>query len=578
MPLFEVTNAESNAKRWRTPAAFALSCFVLSSCASFERDFRLQSCEKHRIAAEKALKKGDNKYALLLANESVSAAEGLGSSDSHLGVGLCVLGDTEKAAGHKRKSEKAYKKAIEVLSNSEKNAQKEAERQNKGATTEQLSVMETLVAEELAECRARLGDLYASENKFQLAEDNFRASVKKYIEIISKNPAEDLVLGRQLVRSLLGLARVAIDNKNTALAHESYNQALQFASAADCGEYELIDIRDEYLKLLQKLNMTKEAEKLQADVLFSQYTANGNLSISEGDLTAAEISYRKAFNEATKSVFTDRRMLRSLQNLISVFARENKLNEAIQCGKVAENFYSTHKNRHERDYDEIQQTLANYFFVSNNFNLASEILQQQLQSRIALYGKGSKQVCATYAQLGWSELKRNNVQLAEKCGNKVCRLLRASTIDRSYFYALSQASSLMLALGHYPETEELDKKLIQIRMISHSPADPFVTSLRANLFSLYHQFDKKKEAQKCLTETVAIISKATPDEKAAAFPFLGVILTCCMQKQWYDIAPPVARLCESILRNDLHGNFQNDVVKGNWEKQYGEYLKHNGGP
>lgn len=549
-----------------------LSCGLLCSCATLERDYRLQSWEKYRVNAERAMKKRQHRFALAMARESVDAAEGFGDSDFRLGVSLCVLGNAERAADHLKEAEAAYRKSVKVLMRAQKNA-------SQGSRNDQLAeVTQKLVAEDLTESLVHLGDLYLQEERYSDAAKCFDRAVSIFEALIntdtSQSQPNDLVVGQQYFQCLLNLARAAAQSNNIALADRSFQQALRIAASPSCGEYQRRDVRDEYLKLLQSQGRQNEAPQLVADVLFNQYTADGTLALSEGDYTAAEIAYRKALPEAGTSIFSEQRVLRGLLNLILVFAREGKVAEVIRCSRLADDYVRSHPQSPPRDYDQIQEALANFYIVSNIVPAAREALLKQLPYRGKQFGKHSKELCMTFALLGIIEQRAGNIPAAERCAQKAYRLIKMHPVDRSYFATISRTADLTLLLGHFKETEELDKRLITIRISGHDEADPFVTSLRANLLVLYQRYQKHDEARQTVNEMIRVLEKADSNQRAAAFPYVGLSLTSCLTAQWYDLATPLTKLGQSILMTDLGGTFPNELAKNAWTTDMAIMQKH----
>lgn len=543
-----------------------IAVMLLSSCTGVEHDFRLQSWEKNQIAAERALKKKQYKLALTMALESVDAAKFLGDSDFRLGVSLCVLGDAQRANKRTKAAEAAYKESIIVLERARN--EKQAHSAQKGKLQLDKDTLNKLIAEDQSESLSRLGDLYMAQEKFSDAARCFEMAVNKIqkLDETSQVANGDLVIEHTLINCLLGLARSLAQAEKLDMAQQAYQRAVFLAGNRGCGELFRREIRDEYLKFLKERNNERDAQGLVADVLFVRSSSDGALALSEGNFTAAEIAFRNALVEAGHSVFYEQRVLHGIANLIVAFAREGKTDDVIRCGRLANSFMLTHPQASRKDYDHIQELLANYYFIIENYPLAQEALSRQLEYRVRQYGSQSKEVCSTYAMLGFAAFKNRNPIAAKRCAVKAFNIINSRPEDRSLFYAIGRTKDLFMLLNSFPEMETLEKRMIAIKAHGRGNTDPFVIGLRVNLLVLYQLYNKRTEAYKLANEIIRDVKTANQAQRIAAFPYVGIALNACLTAGWDDLAQPLFDLTAAIEKNDLDGYIADAQVKENWQK------------
>lgn len=552
------------------------SVFLLNSCSHVEQEYQLQSWEGFRIAAEKALKKNQHKFALSMAQESVAAAESFGDADFRLGVSLCVLGDAQKANRRTKAAEAAYKKSIIVLENSLQKNKTNPSKTQTSAAQMQTESMNKLLIEDQSESLSHLGDLYMAQDKYIDAARCFDMATTKLQGLLEQSQANsvDMVMQQSLMNCLLGLARASAQAEKFDLALQSYQRAIFLAAKTGCGELARRDLRDEYLKFLKEHNDEKDAQPLLADLLFSRYSSDGGLALSEGDFTAAEIAFRNALVQAGRSIFSEQRVLHAISNLVTVFAREGKTADLTSCAQLAKSFMMTHPQANQKDYDHIQESLSNYYLLSGFYAPAQDVLASQLEYRVRQFGKQSKEVCTTYAMLGLAANQNHNLALAQRCVMKAYRIINAHSGDRSFFYAMNRTAELFVALGSHAEAEELHKRMIAIQSGGHEKGDPFLIGMKVNLLVLYQRYQQRAEFNALLAELIEEIKNANSTQRAGAFPYLLLALSCSVNAGWYDLAEPVVKLCREILNNDLGGAIQDEQLKISWLKNVELVSKH----
>jgi hypothetical protein len=550
-----------------------------------EHQSKSQTWEQCRTTAQNLLRKRKKEQALAISNEAVAAAQAFGDSDFRYGVALCVQGDMLAANEKNSEAKAAYKKSIKVLNRAEKIASAELENRTKTKSgplnkVEEVKIAEQkvqlrLIQEDIANSFDHLGKVYEGEGKASDAAKSFDKASEKYEQVVTADmlttKSPELIVHQQFVRCLHKLAQAAAANGDSALADKAFKKAVAQAATSYCSESDRKEIRNNYLKYLQQAGRNQEATGLMADVLFDQLTADGTLSMFEGDLTAAEISYRKALEEAAKSVYSEQRILKALFNLTTVFVRAGKFDEVQRCNILANQFMLTHRNGNRKEYDQIQEVLANYYLVIGKPSPCKEALQQQLRYKIAKYGQYSREVCTVLAQLGQCEMLFDWKNLttkprANQYANDALAIIKSHPLDRSYYDAIQKLSSLMSWLDRYEDARDLDRTLIEMKARKYGPGDPWLVGLKINLVALEQKFNHREEAGKLIKEIVDGVSNATPEQKAGCFPYIVLLLAYCVHSKWWDNAESVAHLGESILHNDLANAFPSDTARQSWTR------------
>ncbi len=569
---------------WRNSTLLLLS-IQLCGCGVIEQESQAQGWEQCRTAAQNLLKKHKKKEALHMANEAVSSAQTFGDSDFRYGIALCVLGDVLAANEKDNEAKAAYKKSIKVLNRAEKIAAAKVEQDNKvdwqkkKLSAEELeqraknNVQLRLLWEDIANSFEHLGDVYAGQSKPSEAAKSYEKAAEKFEMVIntdlkySKTP--ELIVQQQFIRCLLDLAQSASANGDIALADSSFKKAIAQATSSSVNESDRIAIRDDYLKYLQKAGRNSEAASLVADVLYNQLTADGTLALFEGDFTAAEISYRKALEEAAKSVYSEQRILKALFNLITVFVRAGKNDEVYKCLGLSDEYVTKHPTASRKDFDQIQEVLANFYLAAQVPYLARRALLLQMDYKLRKYGPYSKEVCTVWAMLGQVEIidrEHPNTVEANKCANRALSILRDHSLDRSYYDAINKVAQLMMGLNRYEEARELDQKLIDLKITRLDPGDPWLVSLKVNLVVLEQRFHHRDKATLLIREVLKDVSIATPDQQVGSFPYVVLLLAVCVHEKWWDIAEEVAQSGQTILRTSLSNTFPSPTAEESWHR------------
>lgn len=530
------------------------ACLLVSSCA-IDQSYKIRTWEQSWIDAEKAIKKHQYKSAIPCAKRAVAIAEGFGGNNYRLGISFRTLGDAESGVSKIKQAEAAYKRAIAVF-------------ETWVSDNTSPSVEFTLNKEELALAKCRLASLYASEKRFDDSLNYFQEAAKLYESLVGSDykALSDIIVAHQAVICLAEMAKTFAAAQKMELAHETYTKALRLASAASIPEYLLRDLRDEQLKLLQEEGWQAESQKLLADALFARSTADGYLALSEKDFGSAEISFRKAYQQANESVFSERRQLRALYNLSSLFAQEGKFPELDQCARNAEQFVRKNGVEYDKDYELILLNAANYCLLNNKIVLAVEYANKLLDYRRRQYGPDSIEACEALALKGMAELKTGQVKLALTEASTAATILeRTYKTNRRATVAMSKTADLFTALGRFNEAEQLLRQIINIKLMAKDPSDPLITSLRVNLFVLYHRSHQEQKAAETIKEISKTLEDANTNERIAAFAPLVLTVRFCTAIGWYKAAEPAVKLGQSILSHDLHGLFPDATAQKNWE-------------
>ncbi|MBX9722501.1 MAG: tetratricopeptide repeat protein, partial [Candidatus Obscuribacterales bacterium] len=421
------------------PVSMSLS---LTSCGSIVQSYRLRFWEKYRINAEQCYKKSQYSQARTKAVEALALAEGFGDSDFRLGVSLCDLGDIDKAVGKNKAAEDHYKRAIKVFEAAGSRAAEaamKAKSANSSTGTSNLSsatskaendsdeaMMCKLIREDLANGLTHLADLYAIQEKYSEAAKCFDEAANLYQSMVGGNRwlLDDCAMGQELVTCLVGLAQVSLAQKEPDAAAQAYHRALDYAVAAQCPEHVLVDIRDAYLELLQDQGRSKEANQLLADIDWQKSTSAGVKAYYQKNIPEADTLLHRAFMDAQQSIFSERRMMKSLYNLLSVLVLEDKPAEVEQCRMLAHKYVLSRNVRFDQDYDSMLTFLANYSLNAKNPYQAIDSLKQQQIYRLNEYGPLSIQICETLALLGSAQLYAGQKDEAEKSAKAVYEVIK----------------------------------------------------------------------------------------------------------------------------------------------------------
>lgn len=556
----------------------ASACLSCTACGGLDREYRLRFWEKCRISSEQALRKRRYKYAHAMAEEAVRQAEGFGDKDFRLGVSLCDLGDVEKAEGKTKAAEETYKRSIAVLDAAKQSA---TETESKGTSNpkiaEQNKISMRLSCEDLATGLAHLADLYAMEERYQDASLCFSKAAEDYQSIIGgdKWTVDDSPLGQELVQSLLGLAQVSMQLKNYDLAVQSYQRALDFAASSNCPEFLLREIRDAYLKLLQELGKQKEAQTLIADEMCLKLSQEGLSAYNGHDPQRAEVLFRQALQAAQISVFSERRMMRCMHNLVSALSAEGKFAEVEQVGASAAHYMQEHHLNFDRDFDEIISAHINLCKVYHREAQGLQPVNQQLQFRMWKYGPNSIQTCESIALKGQLELSCGMKKEAEESAQSAYRIIETKFANnRRAANAMDTTATLMAELQHADQAESILEKLCQSMFKSMDPNDPRRVGFQARLFIMYHKFGHREKALKLANEIAQTLAKGSADQRIAAMPYIVLMLSFSMATQWYDVAEPLAVCGQSILHKELQSSPLTGDNLANWNKDLAAMEKH----
>jgi hypothetical protein len=584
----------------RNAVAIMLACSALVSCANLDREYRLRYWEKCRIASEQALLKHHTRQAVAMGAEAVKQARGFGESDFRLGVSLCDFGNALKAAGREPESEDAYRQAEKVLQAAGKTAAQAVTASEKAGRKVEQSTNEVLcrlVKEDLANTLSRLADLYCRQKRNQDAINCFERAAAIYQSVLAGNQlcVDDAPLGQEFVQCLTGLARASEASKKYEIADSAYKRALEVAAASNCPEYRLREIRDSYLALLQQQGRTREADQLLADGVYAKCSSDGMQALKKQNYAEAENLFRKASIAAAQSIFSKRRLMRSFSNLHTALAQQNKAQDMEENFARAKAFmkaqafnYSQasinaqasingHAFSFDNDFDQMLAIQAVHYMHSGRASQAVALLDQQLQDRLKHYQPSSMEVCETLVLKGEAELLSNNLQAAEASAAGAYKIILAHYMsDRRAVHALNDTADLMAKLHHFEQAEVLKKQIVENNLRFLDPDDLRVVGNQASLFMLYFQFNKHDAAMKVVNDTVAILKKGNSSQKPKSMPYLVLMQSCALARQWYDVAEPITEIGQSILRKESGGEPMDAMNQTNWTRDVAKMEKHFG--
>ncbi len=549
------------------------ACFTLSSCgSSLDREYRLRFWEKCRIASKQAMHKRKYTDANQLAAEAVSQAQGFGESDFRYGVSLRDLADIEKKRGKAKTAEANYKKAIRVLQDAEKNfASKEAlaKKQGRSKDRAEADLDQRLAREDLANTYAELADLYESKGHYKEASENFEKAADAYQSLLSEDhwQVDDCPLGQELVCSLMGLARVSVNEKDPQKADLAYKRALDYALSSYCPEFLLRELRDSYMSFLLAQRRRAECISLIADVNCLKATTKGTAAYHARDLKAAEQWFKQALQMAEQSVYARRRVMSCLLNLCSVLVRENYSSELENYFNLADSYMQTRKLRFDRDFDRILAMESNYYLGRNRIQKAVSILDQQIAFRSRQYGANSIEVCESLALRGTAENMAGLYKDAERTALVTYRILKAKHFtDKRANNAITFTAQLFTSLNHAPEAIELENQAYENQMRRMDAKDIRVVAFKSGVYMTYLRFMRHDECFRVAQEIEKTVETGTSEQRTDAFPYLVLMLDLTVKSNFMDVAEPLARAGQSVLKKEFGGVISDPNNKAAWER------------
>ncbi|MBX9689643.1 MAG: hypothetical protein K2X27_23230 [Candidatus Obscuribacterales bacterium] len=555
----------------------SLSSLCLSSCV--DREYRLRFWEKCRIAGEQAFRKKHYRYAHLMALEAVCQAEGFGESDFRLGVSLCDLGDAEKALGKAKKAESAYKRSMKVLESALEQAKLDAEKDKSqvGKGTEKQWTL-SLLNEDLANSLAHLADLYAMQANYAESAGYFKKAAYTYEGILraDKWHVDDNPLAQRLVQSLIGAAQVYLAMNDLESAEQAYAAALQYAASSSSPEFVLQELKKADIEILKKEGKGDSVGKLLADEEWAISSSRGMRAFLKADYIQAELYFRNAYLAAEKSIFSERRMLRSYFNLAAVFSKQGKVLELERVCQSALAFMRLHpQSGFSADYDQILSTEAMLYMNMGKVEALKAPLLEQLQYRVKYYGANSLQVCETLALLAQTQLKLADRTTAEKNAFLVYRIIKNRYMSNKRAGAAMQDLAQVLSdLKHLPEAEEMFLQSMNVQLKRMNPHDARIVGAKTSIFIFYRQHGERSKAMKIAKEVSSLVKTAPAEQRIAAFPYLVLMLSYCCSADWFEEGALVAQAGQSILRHELGEKNLDSNASFNWKKDILILEKH----
>lgn len=546
-----------------SPLLLLTASIFLSSCG-VDAEYRLRFWEKYRIAAEHALRRKQYRFAHTMALEAVEQARSFGRDDYRLGVSLCDLADVEKAQLKSKQAESSYKSAIKVL---EHNTAADAGSKQPDRGTE--FIIDVLAREGLANCFYQLADLYSDEKRFADAAECFSQAAKSYRSILGAGSwdVDDCPLGQKLVAALIGLAKSELALNNLAATDDAYHAALQIAMASNYPEFSLRDLRNDYLLLAKKIGKEQLANQLQADSDWENYSSAGMKAYYAKDFATATPLLNHAFQAAQSSIFSARRVLKSLRNLAAVYSASQDFPQLEQVCVVADRLMQTGKYRFDNDYDDILSCEATLYNLTGRPEQAIASLNIQIKYRRRFYGQNSIEVCQSLVSKGLAELKLGARNYAAEAADFSFKILREKFwSNRRAMGAMLDTSSLYTDLGQFDKAEQLQLQVLDLQKKRLEKTDARLISHEAAAFVFYAKFNKHDQAMKIAQEVKGIYRSGSSAQRVCGFPYLVLMLSFSMVNNWIDIAELLANTGNAVLQKEMQLSTASETEQYNWTK------------
>jgi hypothetical protein len=547
----------------KAPLLLLAASSILSSCG-IDTEYRLRFWEKYRIAAEHALRRKQYKFAHSMALEAVAQAEGLGKDDFRLGVSLCDLGDVEKAQEKGKQAESSYKRAIKVLQKNEPAAGADTD-----LSKQDNDLFHSLATEDLANCFYQLADLYIDQQRYSDAAKYFSRAAAAYKSVLraTKWTVTDSPLGQKLVAALVGLAKSQTALNNYAAADSAYSTALQIAMASNYPEFSLRELRNEYLTVSNKLGKLDEAKRLKADEDWEIHSVAGMKAYMAKDFDSAEPLLNQALADAHESVFSTRRLMRSLSNLSLLYSATKDMSKLENVCSMADSLMQTGRFRFDKEYDSILCCESNLFILSGRPQQAINSLNKQLDYRRRFYGPNSIEICQVLASKGLAEFKLGARNYASEAARLSLRILKEKFWNnRAASRAMLDTATLFTELGDFQGAEQLELQIWDMQKKHLDKTDSRLISHEAALFVFYAKFARHDNALQIAKDMKQLYLKGTSNQRVQGFPYLVLMLSFAMVNNWFDVAEIVAETGRPALSNDMTLSDASQTDQYNWTK------------
>jgi tetratricopeptide (TPR) repeat protein len=219
------------------------------------------------------------------------------------------------------------------------------------------------------------------------------------------------------------------------------------------------------------------------------------------------------------------------RELAAIKAKHDNLQQAFeeQKAKLAEAYQALDQFKQQVPAGQIEQ--AQKALAQGQTGAAEKLFQQALEKRTAEAAE------AAY-QLGRLAESRVDYGQAEKYYRQALQLQPDNPVY------LNAAGKLSWTLGHYPESEKLLKRALELREKSLKPDDPDIGQSLNNLALLYEVQEKYSEAEPLFRRALAIWEKSEHPDVVASLNNLAALYYA---QGRYGEAEPLYRRALAIL-------------------------------
>lgn len=509
---------------------------AIQSCTSWDHEYRLRFWERCRTQAQSAYFKHNYRKFLSLSKEAVRQAEGLGDADFHLAVSLSDLAAGYELVGKREEAIKVYMRALSLM---------EVLAKQSGS-----SVQHKLICQDMARVLQNMAQLYAVQGNHKQAISHFKWAISIYEPLcaVGTGKSEDNLVAHDLIRCSNGLAQVYCRTKNYTEAERYFLSAIERAQGAAYPELMLNDIRQIYGRLLENLGRQKEAYELFVEKRWTDYIYLGSTAMKQHDFAKAEIYFFQAVAEAEKIQGSKNRLIKSLLNLINLYAEQKRIPELELTSKKAISIYENSGNPVDCQalIDKIEIILATTYSATGRSVLAIPLLQKLLVDRAKLYGPLSLQAAEAQATLARDYLISGCRQEAKLNADQSFHTLKARfASDKRASLALSELGSVYEELAVYERAEEIYKIVHQLNQKLKDPWDYRTTSGLLSLCKLYHRMHRLPETKFYTEEMIRRMRQMPLQKQLDSSPYLVVIASTYFDGGSYDLA---AQVYSELLR------------------------------
>lgn len=474
-------------KEKRTRLFFAATCItlLLTGCAgqSWNRDYKLRYWEKYRTAGESALFKKEYKKAVAYFEQAVAEARALGATDFRLGVTLAELAQARQKTGNNAAAEQGYDEALAVLKASMHQARD--------------PVSQILIKQDSARVLSKSGSMYASEKKFDLAEEKLERAVKVYDTLCDYKNKDlpDNFLAQEEVKTLSLLAECYAKQRKFEDAERSYRKALELARLSRLPEFAYKEIASAYLNMMLTINAPDSVRDIAADFQWQENISIATQALVNKDYSTAERCLNVC-NQDTK-LMNNRpdRAIKTLSLLASLYAASDRINLAETACRQAMQLTTNAGSEGAYDLDQALADIARFYILKNRGAEAIPWLMNEYELRRAMFGSDSIQAADVLAGTARALYSARDFKRAILIADKACEIVipRYSGSKRGMHASLEIAQVYHL-LGSYSKAEKLYNTLLVGAVKQRGELDERTIAARQCLVSLLLQERKFDEA------------------------------------------------------------------------------------